>query len=280
MPGESITLECTVTSTTDPPNNITWKVDGQAINPDKKQKQETSEGVVDIQGHLTLKITEKMDDKTVTCEYSKDRFGDHIEAKLRVFTLKIETSEDVCNKCEGNLKLVFKESVQESPAELTVDKRIKEKIKELVKSDPTVDRFGYSVSAPVSIIRTDKISKLSPVIYAGGKQVSDCKCGQREADMNTRGDTLERGQFFDAHWTDRQCKNVGRLMKDGKRKIKLKDCKDACNRKDDCNAINFCSFGCILRACQEPIPKPKGKKVVCRGHNVKTGKFFKMFWTE
>ena len=81
---------------------------------DEKQKQETSEGVVDIQGHLTLNITKEMDDKTVTCEYSKDSFSDHIEAKLRVFTLKIETSEDVCNKCEGDVKLVFKEIKQNS----------------------------------------------------------------------------------------------------------------------------------------------------------------------
>merc|ERR1719347_855804 len=139
MHGDSITLECTVTSTSDPPNNIIWKIDGKAKDPDEKQKQEKSEGVVDIQGHLTLKITKEMDDKTVTCEYSKDRFGDHIEAKLRVFTLKIETSEDLCNKCEGDVKLVFKESKQESPAETTVDKRIKERIKELVDTNITVD---------------------------------------------------------------------------------------------------------------------------------------------
>merc|ERR1719450_1142916 len=139
MPGESITLECTVTSTTDPPSYIIWKIDGQAKDPDKNQKTETSEGVVDIQGHLTLKITEDVDDKTVTCEYSKDRFGDHIEAKLKVFTLKIDTFEDVCNKCEGDVKLVFKESKQESPAETTVDKRIKEKIRELVNAEVTVN---------------------------------------------------------------------------------------------------------------------------------------------
>merc|ERR1719347_1370633 len=71
MHGESITFVCTVTSTSDPASNIIWKVDGQAIDPDEKQKQETSEGVVDIQGHLTLKITEEMDDKTVTCGYSR-----------------------------------------------------------------------------------------------------------------------------------------------------------------------------------------------------------------
>merc|ERR1712142_1279540 len=195
MPGESITLECTVTSTTDPPNNITWKVDGQAIDPDEKQKQETSEGVVDIQGHLTLKITKKMDDETVTCEYSKDRFGDHIEAKLRVFTLKIETSEEVCNKCEGDVKLVFKESKQESPAEATVDKRIKEKIKELVDTEVTVNNSGYSVLAPYSIITTDRISKLSPVIYAGGEQVSECRCAEEEEEIMTDGNWAVWGSW-------------------------------------------------------------------------------------
>jgi len=190
MPGESITLECTVTSTSDPPNKITWKVDGQAIDPDEKQKQETSEGVVDIQGHLTLNITKEMDDETVTCEYSKDRFGDHIEAKLRVFTLKIETSEDVCNKCEGDVKLVFKESKQESPAEATVDKRIKEKIKELVDTEVTVNNTGYSVLAPVAIITTEKIQKLSPVIYVGGKQVSECCKESKETKTGGGGSAL------------------------------------------------------------------------------------------
>merc|ERR1719450_141800 len=77
MPGESITLECTVTLTSDPPNKITWKVDGQAIDPDEKQKQETSEGVVDIQGHLTLNITKEMDDKTITCGYSRTFNSQH-----------------------------------------------------------------------------------------------------------------------------------------------------------------------------------------------------------
>merc|ERR1719392_299760 len=177
MPGESITLECTVTSTSDPPNKITWKVDGQAIDPDEKQKQETSEGVVDIQGHLTLNITKEMDDETVTCEYSKDRFGDHIEAKLRVFTLKINLSENVCKKCEGDVKLVFKESKQESPAEATVDKRIKEKIKELV-------------DAEVIVITTEKIQKLSPVIYVGGKQVSECCKESKETKTGGGGSAL------------------------------------------------------------------------------------------
>jgi len=183
MPGESITLECTVTSTTDPPNNIIWKIDGKAENPVEEQKQEKSEGVVDIQGHLTLKITEEMDDKTVTCEYSKDRFGDHIEAKLRVFTLKIETSEDICNKCEGDVKLVFKESKQQSPAENTVDMRIKEKIKELVDREPTANSSGYFVSAPISIIK--KENHLSPKIYAGDKQLFDC-CAKAEPGTETK----------------------------------------------------------------------------------------------
>jgi len=179
MPGESITLECTVTSTTDPPNNIIWKIDGKAENPVEEQKQEKSEGVVDIQGHLTLKITEEMDDKTVTCEYSKDRFGDHIEAKLRVFTLKIETSEDICNKCEGDVKLVFKESKQESPAETTVDKRIKERIKELVNADATADSSGYSVLVPVAKITTEEIRKLSP-------EKHEC-CAEKKAEEKTAG---------------------------------------------------------------------------------------------
>jgi len=183
MHGESITLECTVTSTSDPPNNIIWKIDGKAIDPDEKQKQEKSEGVVDIQGHLTLKITKEMDDKTVTCEYSKDRFGDHIEAKLRVFSLEIETSEDVCNKCEGDENIVFKESKQESPAETTVDMRIKEKIKELVDREVTANISGYFVSAPISIIK--KENHLSPKIFAGDKQLFDC-CAKAEPGTETK----------------------------------------------------------------------------------------------
>ena len=85
--------------------------------------------------------------------------------------------------------------------------------------------------------------------------------------------SLLLGKNFNKYWTDKQCKNIGRINKDaGKNKIKIEDCKAACKLKDNCNAVNFCSFGCIFRNCKEPIPPPMGKRSKCKGHIVKRGR--------
>merc|ERR1711909_210340 len=70
---------------------------------------------------------------------------------------------------------------------------------------------------------------------------------------------------FDEIWSDSQCKNIGRGIKD------LEVCKAACRGKTGCTAVNFCTKGndCVLRACKDPIPAPTWKyRDDCKGHTV------------
>jgi len=183
MQGQDITFECRVTFTTDPPKNIVWKIDGRIINDHEKQEVKTDEDDVHIKGHLKLSnITKDMDGKTVTCAYSKGRYGDSIEAILRVFSLNIEASKEACDECKDgvDVKLVFKESLQKSPAESTVDERIKAKISDLTNvkvKDIVVSQSGYSVSAPASKSLNDPhLTAMSPTVSVDGRQVSQCQC--------------------------------------------------------------------------------------------------------
>jgi len=189
MQGEDIRLECRVTATSDPPENIVWKIDGRRTNDHEQQMKETDEDDVHLKGHLELKnITNDMDGKTVTCAYSKGRYADSIEIILRVFSLNIEASEEACKECrdDTNVKLVFKESIQKSPAESTVDKRIRAKIEVLTKENNiTVNTSGYSVSAPASILMKPDIIALTPTISVDGEQVPSCECAS--ADKRTGG---------------------------------------------------------------------------------------------
>jgi len=190
MQGEDIMLECRVTATSNPPENIVWKIDGRRTKDHKDQKEETDEDDVHLKGHLELKnITNDMDGKTVTCAYSKGRYADSIEIILRVFSLNIEASEEACKECrdDTNVKLVFKESIQKSPAELTVDKRIKAKIEDLTKENYiTADTSGYTVSASASILMKPDIIALSPTISVNDNQVQKCQCAG--AGKRTDGD--------------------------------------------------------------------------------------------
>merc|ERR1719244_365576 len=184
--GQDLIFECRVTFTTDPPKNIVWKIDGRITNDHEEQKEETDEDDVHIKGHLKLSnITKDMDGKTVTCAYSKGRYGDSIEAILRVFSLNIEASKKACDECKdgADVNLVFKESLQKSPAESTVDKRIKAKISDLAKvevKDIDPSSSGYSVSAPASkILNNPDVTAVTPTVSVDSRQVSQsqCQCG-------------------------------------------------------------------------------------------------------
>jgi len=200
MQGQDITFECRVTFTTDPPKNIVWKIDGRITNDHEEQKEETDEDDVHIKGHLKLSnITKDMDGKTVTCAYSKGRYGDSIEAILRVFSLNIEASKEACDECKDNVELVFKESLQKSPAESTVDKRIKAKISDLTKvkvNDIFVNQSGYSVSAPASkTLNNPDVTALTPTVSVEGRQVSQCKCEHTETRTGGGGGASLYGLF-------------------------------------------------------------------------------------
>jgi len=190
MQGQDITFECRVTFTTDPPKNIVWKIDGRIINDHEKQIEETDEDDVHIKGLLKLSnITKDMDGKTVTCAYSKGRYGDSIEAILRVFSLNIEASKEACDECKDNVDVVFKESLQKSPAETTVDERIRAKISDFTKvevKDIVVSASGYSVSAPASkILNNPAVTAMTPTVSVDGIKVSQCQCKREHTDPRT-----------------------------------------------------------------------------------------------
>ena len=108
-----------------------------------------------------------------------------METVLRLFSeFLLSKSEEACDICNGNVKLVFKESEGGSPAEATVDKRIRAKIKDMTGHDDiTVDKAGYSVTvAARDILTSPDISSMMPVIYKDMAQVSpdQCQCGPSE----------------------------------------------------------------------------------------------------
>ena len=183
LEGQDITFDCAVVSTTHPPCNIVWKVDGRRTYDHEEQMVEIDGWERHLSGRFKLtNISKEMDGMGITCAYSKLRYADSIESILRVFSLNIEApNENACVECKGNVKLVFKESIQKSPAESNVDKKIKEKIKALTKvNDITVDTSGYSVLAPANeIFKNPYISSMSPTITVGGKKVTNCECGLR-----------------------------------------------------------------------------------------------------
>jgi len=192
MQGDDIELECRVTFTSNPPNKIIWKIDGQIKNDIKPQIEESKNADVHIKGHISINnISKSMDGKTVSCEYSKGMYGESIVFFLRVFTVAIEASDDACIACKGTVELVFKESERESPAESTVDERIKAKIEKLIKTkqdEIQVNNFGYSVTALAKEIRSNPlILKMKPTITKDGVRVtpSQCDCVSLKADDDT-----------------------------------------------------------------------------------------------
>merc|ERR1719431_538103 len=197
MQGEDIVLECRVTFTSNPPSKIVWKIDG-AITDGEEQIVESDGDVVFIKADLKLnKITKDMDENRVTCEYSKGRYGNSIEAILRVFSLNIEASRETCDECKGNVKLVFKENNQKSPAESTVDKRLRAKIENVTKvSEITVDESGYFVSAPASeTLNNPAVAALTPTVSVDGGTVDKCQCEQRADNQTGEGGASVYGLF-------------------------------------------------------------------------------------
>jgi hypothetical protein len=75
-------------------------------------------------------------------------------------------------------------------------------------------------------------------------------------------DGLTKGPY-DKIWTDEQCPNLGQGSTNGI----LQDCKDACHLNPKCNAVNFSSYDCLLRACPRPIPTPKWKYKEYKGYS-------------
>ena len=114
LEGDSIDLECQVAFTSNPVSEIRWTVDGKGVDNTNDATVVTRNGEVFVEEHLRIDVTAEMDGSTVACNYSKGQYGASVEAVFRIFKMKIELSEDICNACDGEVKLVFKESTRAS----------------------------------------------------------------------------------------------------------------------------------------------------------------------
>jgi len=149
---DSLDLECLVAFTSNPVSEIRWTVDGKGINNTDDATVVIRNGEVFVEEHLRIdNVTAEMDGSTVACNYSKGQYGASVEAVFRVFKMEIELPEDICDTCDGDVKLLFRGSNRTSPAELNVDKRIKDKIRAVTKTQEIqVDNSGYSISLPLT----------------------------------------------------------------------------------------------------------------------------------
>ena len=92
-------------------------------------------------------------------------------------------SKDVFDACEGEVKLVFKESKRSSLDEANVDKRIKKKIANVANLTPnkiTVENSEYSVTLPICTVTANQaIMAMKPEWNKDGTVTNTmvCKCG-------------------------------------------------------------------------------------------------------
>lgn len=183
MVGESIDLECQVAFTSEPVSPIRWKINGKKKEKDDDPIKFDYSGEVFVEDHLRLvNITEDMDSSTVSCEYSKGQYGASVEAVLRVF--KLETTEEYkCNEC--TVSLTYKEIKRSSPAEDSVDKRLKAKIEDLYENavrEIKVDSSGYFVKLPLGTVIAKKLIQDEDNLM---KQLAKCRL-QRGASWFTQ----------------------------------------------------------------------------------------------
>ena len=126
MLGGTIDLECQVAFTSEPVSKIRWKMDGKLTDDAEKQTKEIKNGEIFVEAHLKIvNITADMDGSTVSCEYPMGQNCARIETVFRVFSAELDIPEEVCNTHAGDVKLTFKENKRTSPAEETVDEKIK-----------------------------------------------------------------------------------------------------------------------------------------------------------
>eukprot|EP00092_Neocalanus_flemingeri_P046611 GFUD01052493.1.p1 GENE.GFUD01052493.1~~GFUD01052493.1.p1 ORF type:complete len:525 (+),score=121.69 GFUD01052493.1:215-1576(+) len=166
--GGHIDLECQVLLTSHPISKISWKLNGASINNSEKYIVESNQDGVFVEEHFKIdNVTEDMDGTTLTCGYAKGNYADRVEAVLTVFKLDIEG--DICKKCTGNLKLIFKESRRSSQDETNMDRRIRAKIAELTfvpLDEITVEKDKYSVTLPIDIVKKNQeIIAMKPELF-------------------------------------------------------------------------------------------------------------------
>eukprot|EP00092_Neocalanus_flemingeri_P082653 GFUD01103576.1.p1 GENE.GFUD01103576.1~~GFUD01103576.1.p1 ORF type:complete len:263 (+),score=55.38 GFUD01103576.1:139-927(+) len=192
--GDIIDLECQLLEASLPLNEIRWTFDGKPQQSENFHMETNKDGDVFVEDHLIFIVTEKMCASTVSCEYSM--IADSIEAEFHVHTLQIEASKEVCETCDGDIELIFKETNGSSSttSSANVYKRIQSKIAELTNvqsGEVTVNKSKseYFLSRPIATIRDNNaILAMTPKFIIGGTVVDSldhCKCGPSSARTNS-----------------------------------------------------------------------------------------------
>eukprot|EP00092_Neocalanus_flemingeri_P010554 GFUD01011370.1.p1 GENE.GFUD01011370.1~~GFUD01011370.1.p1 ORF type:complete len:304 (-),score=63.32 GFUD01011370.1:319-1230(-) len=188
--GDTIDLKCNVISTKE--TVITWKTNGEI-----ESKPDTQ--IVTTQGRKSKRedkfeianITEEMDGDRVSCEYWNSLSEGRVEAILQVFKLEVETSEEVCDTCQGEVNLVFKKG-KRNLGDVNVEERIKTKIAKITKAK-AVEIYGdnseYVVTLPISTAMANQdILAMKPKITKDGfvsDTWEDCSCESGGANVAT-----------------------------------------------------------------------------------------------
>eukprot|EP00092_Neocalanus_flemingeri_P099523 GFUD01126964.1.p1 GENE.GFUD01126964.1~~GFUD01126964.1.p1 ORF type:complete len:265 (+),score=61.44 GFUD01126964.1:154-948(+) len=193
--GDSIDLECQVLSASKPVGKILLKKDGKIISQTEDPIVETNQDGVFIEAHLKIDIiTEEMGASTVSCEYSM--IADSIEAEFHVHTLQIDASKEVCETCDGDIELIFKETNGSSSTtrSANVYRRIQSKIAEMTNVQSGAisvnkSKSEYFLSRPIATIRDNNaILAMKPKYIIGGTvmdSLDHCKCGPSRARTNS-----------------------------------------------------------------------------------------------
>eukprot|EP00092_Neocalanus_flemingeri_P010555 GFUD01011371.1.p1 GENE.GFUD01011371.1~~GFUD01011371.1.p1 ORF type:complete len:282 (+),score=53.40 GFUD01011371.1:112-957(+) len=190
MVGDTIDLKCNVISTKD--TVITWKTNGKIESKPNNQIVTTKgrKSLIEDKFEIT-NITEEMDGDRVSCEYSNSLSEGRAEAILQVYKLEVETSEEVCDTCQGEVDLVFKEG-KRNLGDANVEERIKTKITKITNTKAVEiygDNSGYFVTLPIrTAMANGEILAMKPKIIKDGF-VSDtweeCSCESGGANVAT-----------------------------------------------------------------------------------------------
>ena len=155
-------------------SNIVWKVDGviqseMDITDEKARDKELLKDNFEL-----IKLPKAMNGEILSCEYHSEEN----DLFLRVFNVRIETSEEICERCWRNMKLVFEESKNSLTGD-AVDKSMKKNYDILKVTDIKAKNSAYVVTADVAdILKNISILKLNPNIATdkNTRNEDQCQC--------------------------------------------------------------------------------------------------------
>eukprot|EP00092_Neocalanus_flemingeri_P105720 GFUD01135535.1.p1 GENE.GFUD01135535.1~~GFUD01135535.1.p1 ORF type:complete len:268 (-),score=38.60 GFUD01135535.1:50-853(-) len=180
--GDNIDLQCLVVQARQPVRNINWKINGGLVNtPDSQTVISNGKVFAEIEDHFKIdNITEDKDGSKVSCEYSKGHNADRLTAIFHVLEAEIVTSGDVCDNCNGDVKLAF-ESKGSSSGEANVERRIKSRIADMTNTNSdeiTAINGKYSVVLPIGTVKNNPAILAMQHMNNGsvGDSLAECNC--------------------------------------------------------------------------------------------------------